>query len=193
MDKELKIFALEYVKLQDDLFKEEKLAIGKFIMEASDEQVAYMLFTGEVKDKLTKEDLSYLGEQDTSIQEGDVILYNPSWGQLGRMFTKGQTYERGVTTGVGGTLAAAALVAAVSAIAYKTYKNYFSKAAKACKGKEGLAKKNCIAKFKKDAQKAKLADMQKGISFCAKTKDPESCKHKLQGKINKEKAKMGAL
>ena len=43
MDKDLKIFALEYVKVHDNLLKEEKLAIGKFVMETSDEQVLYML------------------------------------------------------------------------------------------------------------------------------------------------------
>ena len=183
MDKELKIFALEYIKLHDDLLKEEKLALGDFVMEASDEQVKFMLMTGEVKDKLTEEDLSFIKEG------GDVVLYNPTWGQLGRMFTKGQNYETGIQAGIKGTL----LAAAVAAIALKAYKEYLSKAARACKGKKGVDKKNCMSKFKKEAQKTKIANLQKGLTMCPKTKNPQTCKNKLQTKISKEKAKMGAL
>ena len=62
MDNQLKIFALEYVKIHDDLLKEEKFAIGQFIMESSDDQVRFMLITGEVKDNLTKEDVNSIKE-----------------------------------------------------------------------------------------------------------------------------------
>jgi len=68
MDKNLKIFALKYVKLHNDLLKEEKLAIGEFIMEASDKQVSYMLLTGEVKDKLTKEDINFIKTSWSKLQ-----------------------------------------------------------------------------------------------------------------------------
>lgn len=69
MDKQLKIFALEYIKKHGNLLKEEKLALGKFVMEASDNQVKFMLATGEVKDKLTKEDTHYLNKVKTRLNE----------------------------------------------------------------------------------------------------------------------------
>lgn len=98
-----------------------------------------------------------------------------------------------VVTSVDITKPALAVVAAAAVLGLAAYKNYFSKAAKACKGKAGLEKKNCIAKFKKQAQRAKVTAMQKAMSQCSKSKDPATCKQKLQTKITKEKAKMGEL
>ncbi|MBY9000055.1 MAG: hypothetical protein KGD64_04005 [Candidatus Heimdallarchaeota archaeon] len=186
MDKELKIFALEYVKLHDRLLKEQKLAIGQFIMEASDDQVKYMLVSGEVKYGLTEDD-KILAK---SFVETPANFFN--------------TYDYGLAVGKdkgiqiaqaqgAKALTALAIVAAASTLAYAAYKRFYSKAAKACKGKGGLEKTNCMNKYKKQAQAAKIKELQSGMSKCAKGKDPSTCKLKLQGKINKEKAKMGAL
>ena len=87
----------------------------------------------------------------------------------------------------------AAAVAAVTVAGVKAYKRFLSKAARACSGKSGLEKTSCMNKFKKQAQAAKIKELQSGMSKCAKTKDPARCKSKLQGKINKEKSSMGAL
>jgi hypothetical protein len=168
MSNQLKIFALEYVKLHDNLLKEQKLAIGQFIMEASDEQVVFMLATGEIKDKLKEQDLSFIEEIDMKAPV---------------------EFQAGLGTG----LAVAVYSAAIAVGALKAYKRFLSKAARTCKGKSGIEKTNCMNKFKKQAQAAKVQALQGGISKCSKTKDPAKCKVKLQGKINKEKAKMGAL
>ena len=190
MDKDLKIFALEYVKLHDHLLKEQKLAIGQFIMEASDDQVKYMLLSGEVKYGLTEENKmlakSFIEEYSGLDQyhAGQV-----SGSAMGRM----QGHEAGHSQGVQSTLTAVAIVASVATASYAVYKRFLSKAAKACKGKGGLEKTNCMSKFKKQAQAAKIKELQSGMTKCTKSKDPTSCKAKLQGKINKEKAKMGAL
>ena len=171
MDKDLKIFALEYVKIHDDLLKEQKLAIGKFIMEASDDQVKYMLLSGEVKDKLTREDLKFTKE---------------SWqGQY--MSTASQQ-----DLAAGGASAAIWSMIAIKA-AHVAYKRFLSQAAKACKGMSGLDKTNCMSKFKKKAQAAKVQSLQSGLSKCSKDKNPAKCKAKVQKALNKEKAKMGAL
>ncbi len=68
MDKTLKIFALKYVK-KHDLLKEEKLAIGKFIVEADDNQVKFLLLTGEVKDSLTEDDQKLVKEKSSALSE----------------------------------------------------------------------------------------------------------------------------
>ena len=144
-------------------------------MEARDDQVAFMLLSGEVKDKLT--------EDDKNLVESDgAILESGTFGYLGN-----------VETGAAGGLAAAAVAAAATIASVKLYKRFLSKAAKACSGKSGLEKTSCMTKFKKQAQAAKVQALQSGIAKCSKSKDPTSCKAKLQGKINKEKAKMGAL
>jgi hypothetical protein len=179
MSKELKIFALEYVKLHDNLSKEQKFAIGDFIMEASDDQVNYLLATGEVKDKLTEEDKTLLKEVSDYEAASDTGKY------LGQ--------QAGIRAGGLGALATMAVVAAVVVAAMKIHKSFLSKAARSCKGKSGLDKTNCMVKYKKQAQAAKVKTLQSGMSKCAKTKDPSSCKAKLQAKINSEKAKIGAL
>jgi len=176
MDKQLKIFALEYIKEHDGLLKEERLALGQFVMEASDNQVKFMLFTGEVKDKLSEEDITYIKELDPMLFPGA----NP-----------GEKIAFGA--GFGSGLAVVAYSALIAVAAVKAYKKYISKAGKACKGLLGNEKTNCLNKFKKQAQVAKIKTFQSGLSKCSKTKNPVKCKAKLQSKINKEKAKMGAL
>jgi Tfp pilus assembly protein PilE len=101
--------------------------------------------------------------------------------------------EVGFERGVVGSVQVAVVVAAVAVLAYQAYKRFLSKAARSCKGKSGLDKTNCMVKYKKQAQAAKVKTLQSGMSKCAKTKDPAKCKTQLQGKISKEKAKMGAL
>lgn len=46
---DLKLFALEYINLQDGLTQEEKLTLMDFVTEASREQVMSMMFTGKMR------------------------------------------------------------------------------------------------------------------------------------------------
>jgi len=90
------------------------------------------------------------------------------------------------TTGKAG-LGAAALAGA-AAIAYgakKIYDKFMSKAAKSCKG--AADKSACMKQYKAQAQKAKIAKLQQGMSAC---KGDEKCKANIAKKIAKEKAKM---
>jgi len=88
----------------------------------------------------------------------------------------------------GMVLGGSALAALLGYGAYKLYKNYFSKAAKACAGQADKA--GCVAKYKTSAVKAQIADLGKGVSACAKSKNPEKCKAAVQAKINKLKTKL---
>ena len=67
-----------------------------------------------------------------------------------------------------------------------------SQAGKECKGKSGVEKTNCLAKFKQKAQAEKIKTMKAAMAKCSKTKDPATCKNKIQLAISKEKSKMGA-
>jgi hypothetical protein len=178
MNNNLKIFALEYVKLHDNLTKEQKLGVGRFIVEANDDQINFLLLTGEVKDKLTKEDKSLIETSDFSSGFDKGFMHGAEAGAVG---------------GIVVTLAATAVLAAATAAGIVAYKRFFSKAARACKDKGGIHKTSCMNKFKRQGQAARIKALQAGMVKCAKTKDPAKCKSKLQGKINKEKAKMGAL
>jgi len=180
--KDLKIFAMYYVMEHDDLLKEEKLGLIEFIKEASEDQVKFLLITGEVMPKLVQEDIDALKE---------APLGGQAWKAFGStsMFKDPvkATYKAGQTSGA----THAVVVAAALFAGAKAYKRFLSKAARACKEKGGVDKTRCMQKFKLDAKKAKIAAMQKGMSACSKTKDPSKCKAKLQGKIAKEKASLG--
>ena len=224
MDNDLKIFALEYVKLHDRLLKEQKLVIGQFIMEASDDQVSYMLLTGEVKDKLTKENrelviteagdsgamksltnfltktsseyldkASNMGKRAAdSLDKINQQSFNKGVSRgLKHGLEKGQAagYRQGALTGLGVAVA----VAAIATISYGVYKRFLSKGARACAGRSGTEKTNCMNKFKNQAMAAKIKFLQTGMAKCDGTKNPSVCRLKLQKRINKEKAKTGAL
>lgn len=178
MDKQLKIFALEYIKEHDGLLKEERLALGQFVMEASDNQVKFMLLTGEVKDNLIEGEINFI-EKNESILE--------FWILTDRDFAI--VFGAGAYVGV----AAAVFVAAASSLAFRAYKRYLSKAAKACKGKAGEERTSCLKKASREAKKQKIKLLEKGLSQCGKTKSPSQCKVKFREKITREKAQMGAL
>lgn len=93
------------------------------------------------------------------------------------------------TSTPGQAVGAAALLALISYGAYKLYKNKFSAAAKACAGRKGPEKAACMAKAKKAAIMAQIADMRKASSACAKAKDPAKCKAAAGAKIQKLQAK----
>jgi len=89
------------------------------------------------------------------------------------------------TSDRGAFISAVALAALISYGAYKLYKTKLSAAGKACGGQKGSQKKMCLKKFKVEAIKAQIANMQKASGFCAKTKNPGKCKSAVQRKIQK--------
>jgi hypothetical protein len=95
--------------------------------------------------------------------------------------------------GAGAAVAASALLALSATIGYKMYKRFLSQAARQCRGRKGVQKTNCMNKAKRDANKAKLIGIQKGLPLCSKTKNPGKCQAKLQRKITIAKAKLGQL
>lgn len=78
--------------------------------------------------------------------------------------------------------AAAALTAGVMA-----YRKFFSKAAKACSGAPD--KKACLAQYKMKAKQAQISALNSGKAKCAKSKNPATCKAKIDSKISALKAK----
>lgn len=83
-----------------------------------------------------------------------------------------------------------AIVALMAYAAYKVYKNYMTKAAKACSAKEGQEKKMCMKEFEINALNAQMTDIRKGLSACAKTKNPDKCREAINKKAMKIKEKI---
>jgi len=66
--------------------------------------------------------------------------------------------------------------------AYKVYKNYFSKAAKSCAGNPN--KNICMIRYKQNAIKAQISDLQRASGSCNKSKEPAKCKFAIKSKID---------
>jgi len=103
------------------------------------------------------------------------------------------SYQLGWEAGVRGVMIGAAFWGAVTTLALKHYKQHMSKAAKGCAHKEGIEKKSCIIKFKREALKKQILVFNSAKSKCAQAKNSEECTRKLGNKINKIKAKLGEL
>jgi len=86
---------------------------------------------------------------------------------------------------MGATVALAAILYG----GYKTFKRFFSKAARACANKSGAEKTACMQKFRKNAIKAQINDLNRAKSACKSTKNPQKCQASIQAKIEKLQSK----
>jgi tetrahydromethanopterin S-methyltransferase subunit F len=104
---------------------------------------------------------------------------------------------KAIKAGVSGSsfkgLATAMVAAAVITIAYQGYKRFLSKAARACKHKKGDDKTSCMNRYRQDAMKKQVSDLEKGFISCNKTMEVYDCKDKIKAKIRKIKTKLGEL
>lgn len=172
-NKDLKLFTLFYINEHDKLTKVEKLKLMDFSSEASKTELLNLLISGNINSKhiVTKEEEEQISE----------IVGFLMWPLVSYM-----SYGAGLKDGMG----AIALVSIASAVSYKIYKQYLTKAAKACKDKKGLAKEECMTKFKREGLKKQLNILQKGLVDCKNTKDPKLCQEKMKKKIDGIKNKL---
>lgn len=89
-----------------------------------------------------------------------------------------------------GEVGAATLAAVFLFLAIKVLKSKLSAAQRACKNLPSDKKKDCIRKFKVDAIKNQISILQKGLTACSNSKDPDKCKRTIQKKIDKLKMKL---
>jgi len=87
----------------------------------------------------------------------------------------------------------AALAALISYGGVKLYKAFISKAERACKGKSGTEKASCLKAYKIKGYQAQMNSLQKGMTSCAKSKDPAKCKKITGQKLVAVKAKLSKL
>ena len=71
------------------------------------------------------------------------------------------------------------------AISYKAYQRFLSKAAKACNDKKFGAKTLCMVKYRLKAISILKPQLQKSLGQCSTTKDPDKCKQKIKGRIER--------
>lgn len=69
--------------------------------------------------------------------------------------------------------------------AYVIYKRFLSKHARMCKDKKGKVKSTCMIQLQVKALQASKGSLVKGRLGCRKAKNSQSCKAKMNKKINK--------
>jgi len=92
-----------------------------------------------------------------------------------------------------GKAGAIALAAAAIYAGVKVYQRFMSQAAKACSSQSGGAKTTCMAKYKSNALRGQIAATQRGVSACAKAKDPVKCKASIQARVQKLQNKLSKV
>jgi len=234
----LKEFTYQYILLHDNLTKDEKLQVGQFVKEASEEQVMALLLSGECKEELreregefvrelfeaspvaqiitelTLNDLESMGKGGIAIARGDSAKWIknlaskfagikvptaelPGTGiKVAQDIGAWNTAYNQATTAIkhGAPVAALVMATLVIIVARKVYKAYLTKAAKACKGQATPQLKNeCIRKFKLDAIKAEVKQLEVGKNACSSAKNPAKCSQKVEARINKSKARINKI
>jgi len=208
----LKVFAGVYITEQDNLSSKEKLQLLKFVKEANEDQIKYLLLNGNIKYNLTEDDKRFISEHSMDfvnrlpgVSDPDIelpplppnkrnnILPPPKRVQITPNKSPGQRATDNFLDKlnspiyyVKGALLAIFLIAS----AYKIYQNYFSKAAQACKGKSGSEKDKCMKDFRNKAVVKQIQFLESGKSKCNKSNDPNGCRKKVQEKITKLKFKL---
>ena len=72
--KDLKIFTLKYILQHDNLQKEEKITLGEFVKECDENELLYLLASGEVQKGITKEEVDkYIGSRDKLQEKIDQV------------------------------------------------------------------------------------------------------------------------
>ena len=97
---------------------------------------------------------------------------------------KNNSMKNAASTGFSKTIGAAAILAAASTAAFLIYKRYLGKGAKACAGKTGHERDACIRAYKKQAINARIQYLNRSVSKCNQTKDPQQCREKIKSKIS---------
>ena len=165
-----------------------KSDIPKGISDASDAMTGQFKQAGKMKNPIMGKKGSPAGSDTPAIikaagnatMDGDGTVKKPESAAKGAISLK----KLGTAAGV--TVAIAALLYG----GYKTYKRFLSKAAKACSNKSGAEKTACMVAFKKNAVKAQIADLRRGLSGCSGTKNPQKCKAAINAKIQKLQSKV---
>lgn len=199
---DLKLFAIFYIKEDEVLSNKEKIQLMEFVEQAQDEEVLFLLATGQMP-----------GERIVEVKNhGDAFRIEESYeaakgiakagfyvGKAGfqgmktyKTFKGDSKHESPVgqsTMFLGGT-AAASFAAAVS---YKLKKKHLVKMGLQCDKEKGKAKKVCYNKIRRDAIRVEIVSLSSMKVKCRKTKDSEKCIKKIEQRIKELQNRMDSI
>jgi len=190
--KELKLFTLEYIRIQDNLTPQEKIQLAEFVVKASREQVAFLLTKG------------YMVEKDNAVLEGFVstnvggvtaFAGSTPFGPKGAsaIAVQGVISQSDLENlKIGAAIAGLALAAYLIHGYYRLYQDTISKNGRKCKHYGGgKSRAQCLASVRYEAYKKQIQGLNQSKKYCdTKSKHPEKCKAKINQKIGQLTIKM---
>jgi hypothetical protein len=92
----LKEFTYQYILLHDNLTKDEKLQIGKFVKEASEEQIMALLLSGKCKPKLQEKEEKFVKKLFEASDMSQILTKGGEFiGKASKVGVTGQTSSTG--------------------------------------------------------------------------------------------------
>ena len=195
---DLKLFALFYIKEDEWLTDKEKVKLMEFVEVSNDEQVLYLLATGQLQldESVT---MPLVAKAVDAIQGGIAAkaLYSASkaGGQVymtKRYLSKSIPKEKpwGQTSL---NLTGTAMSALATALALKMNKKYIAKMDKKCSNEKGLAKKTCHNKIRRDGIRAEIVSLTSMKVRCRKAKDTDICIRNIDKRIKELQNRMDSI
>ena len=209
---DLKLFAKCYVEAHD-LSNEDKKKFFEFIDNVSNVEIINLLETGRMEylSETKKEQIiESLQLSEDNIMDVPYSVVKSFWiafkhGPGKNPFKSIRDVESWIRhsdlntiSGMLSTLAvvgvtASVLIAISFYVAARYLREKLSKAGQACKSQKGKDFKKCVLKYKIDAYEGQLRLLQKGLTACNKSKEPNKCKAKINAKIANTKRKIDKL
>ncbi len=180
MDIDLKLLTLEYIKQQDNLPIEDKVSLGKFVMESSDNQVLTLLSTGKMVNEAYMGNLGGPGGLTiTQALNSLNVTLGPKAIEVGQ-------YAVGGAAVIGALMMFGAIVKLASSF----YDDVIHKYKRKCSDYHGgKARELCIAEVTSKGLKLQIQKLQGAKKYCSKSKDPKRCGVKVNEKIQTIKFK----
>ena len=164
--KELKLTALAYIDLQENLSEEDMVNLLNFVKKANEDQIYTLLISGDIQG--IEEAESFIAESQDQVSKLNSLLeIDP--------FTAG--------LGLWGAATAVGALTVPTILATKLYKRFLTGMGRACAGRFGADLSTCRRKFKLNA---KVRALTQAKTKCAGNR---KCVDKMNEKISKARRK----
>lgn len=172
---DLKLITIFYIREDETLTESEKVQLMDYVEEASDDEVLFLLGTGNI-----------LGESSSDIMiNGDAmhISEEKPWGPT--------TYNPMIQSGI--SVGTNIISSASSAYGLKLNKKYVEKMQTKCDKEKGLAKKTCHNKVKRDGIRVEIKALSSMKVKCRKAKNAETCIQNIDKRIKELQNRMDSI
>lgn len=218
---DLKLFALFYIRDDEFLSDKNKIKLMEFVEKSSDEEVLFLLATGQVP----QEKITIMKESGGAFQFTEYIAdIAPDMIQKGIEFATGSggrdlknIVRAGLHTGRAGFqgyktyktvkgpatekpwgavpvgLTGVSIGNLASSVAYKLSQKKLKKLQVKCDKEKGQARKVCYNKVRRDSIRSEIVSLSSMKVKCRKTKNSEQCIKKIEQRIKELQNRMDSI